>query len=224
MTNVPFTAKTLPIAALISLILTWQIHARSGDETFVCEGAECELGSGLSWLLTGAALTGPFVAVLGAAWTSRLHQRDRLGPFSYRAIPDSEQILEVLAVLAAGLASYWLIRNGPMIEAVIVDEVDKKLPGRPNSWILDARELRDEFTTNTLVPNRRNWFTIGAVLGAPFSFSLGSMLAREWYGRLRRRAQLAADAEPEEVVIDLTTIDLTDASSELSIDDRWADG
>lgn len=218
MTNVPFTAKTLPIAALISIILTWQIHARTGDETFVCEGAECELGSGLSWLLTGAALTGPFVAVFGVAWTRRLHQRDRLGPFSYRAIPDSEQILEVLAVLAAGVASYWLIRNGPMIEPADVDSI-----GRPNSWILDARELRDEFTTNTLVPNRRNWFTIGAVLGAPFSFSLGSMLAREWYGRLRRRAQLAEDVEPEEVIIDLTTIDLTDSSSELPIDDRWAD-
>ncbi len=219
MTNVPFTVKTLPVAALISIILTWQIHARSGDETFVCEGAECELGSGLSWLLTGAALTGPFVALLGVAWTRRLHQRDRLGPFSYRAIPDSEQILEVLAVLAAGVASYWLIRNGPMIEPADVDSV-----GRPNSWILDARELRDEFTTNTLVPNRRNWFTIGAVLGAPFSFSLGSMLAREWYGRLRRRTQLAEDAEPDEIVIDLTTIDLTDSSSELPIDERWADG
>lgn len=211
----PFIAKVLPIATLISLVLTWQIHSRTGDETFLCDGASCRLGSGLSWLLTGAAISSPFIAALGAAWTRRLHQRDRLGPFSLRAIPDAEQIIEVLAVLAAGLGSFWLLRNGPMIDAVSVDDV-----GPPNNWILDARELSDEFDTNTLVPNRTNWFMIGAVLGAPFAFSLGSMIAREWYGRLRRRTQLDEDDRDDEVIIDLTTIDLTDSAMQLPVDDR----
>ncbi len=209
MTNTPFIAKTLPIAALLSLLLTAQVHGRTGDETFRCDGAPCELGSGLSWLLTGAFLTGPFIAVLGVAWTRRLHHHDRLGPFVPRVVPDGEQIFEVLAVLAAGLVSFWLLRNGPMIEAVRV--------GRPNSWILDAREATDEFTTNALVPNRTNWFMIGTVLGAPFSFSLGSMIAREWYGRIRRRAQVN---DSNNVDIDLTTIDLTDSAAQLPIDER----
>jgi hypothetical protein len=212
MTNPPFIAKTLPIAALISLVLTWQIDARTGDETFLCDGASCELGSGLSWLLTGAALIGPFIAVLGAAWTRRLHQRDRLGPFSSRGVPDGEQIVEVLAVLAAGLATFWLLRNGPMIDAVEV--------GRPNSWILDAREFSDEFTSNPLVPNRTNWFMMGAVLGAPFAFSLGSMIAREWYGRRRRRTELDEDYATDEVDIGLASTDPTDPATQLPIDDR----
>lgn len=210
--NASFISKTLPVATLLALFLTWQIHGRTGDETLRCDGASCELGSGLSWLLTGVALTGPFVAVLGSAWTRRLHQRDRLGPFAPRAIPDGEQIAEVLAVLAAGLVSYWLVRNGPMIEAVRV--------GRPNSWILDAREWSDEFSTDTLVPNRTNWFMIGTVLGAPFSFSLGSTVAREWYGHQRRRAQMEQDENAGDVDIDLTTIDLTDSAAQLPIDDR----
>lgn len=211
-TKTPFIAKTLPVATLLALFLTWQIHGRAGDETFRCDGSSCELGSGLSWLLTGIALTGPFVALLGIAWTRRLHQRDRLGPFAPRAIPDGEQIAEVLAVLAAGLVSYWLLRNGPMIEAVRV--------GRPNTWILNAREWTDEFSTNTMVPNRTNWFMIGTVLGAPFSFSLGSMVAREWYGRRRRQAQIERDNASREVDIDLTTIDLTDSAAQLPIDER----
>jgi len=212
MTNTPFIAKALPIAALISLVLTWQVHVRLGNETFLCEGTRCELGSGLSWLLTGAALIGPFIAALGAAWTRRLHQRDRLGPFSFRAIPDGEQIIEVLAVLAAGLATFWLLRNGPMIDAIEV--------GRPNSWILDAREISDEFTSNTLVPNRTNWFMMGAVLGAPFAFSLGSMIAREWYGRRRRRTELDEDSATDETDIGLGSTDLTDSATQLPTDDR----
>ena len=46
-----------------------------------------------------------------------------------------------------------------------------------------------------------HWFTVvaagregpglffGLILAAPFAFSLGSMLGREWYGRVRRRTQ-----------------------------------
>jgi len=215
MTNTPFLTKAVALAVLASLVLTWQVHGRLDDETFVCQSGErCELGSGLSWLLTGVALTGPFIAVLGAAWTRHLHQRDRLGPFSSRVIPDGEQIIEVLAVLVVGLVSYWLIGNGPQIEAVVTKV------GRPNSWILDAREIADESSTNKLVPNRANWFTIGMLLGAPFAFSSGSMLAREWYGRLRRQAQSEADTKLGEVDIDLTIIDLTDSTTQTHVDDR----
>jgi hypothetical protein len=193
-----FLAKTLPIAAVVASILTWQVHTRSGDETFVCEGEACVLGSGASWLLTGITLLGPFIALAGFLWTRRLHRRDRLGPFSPRAIPDSEQIFEVLSVLAAGLATYWLVRNGPSIEAVDV--------GRPNTWVLELHQWTtdDGEPISRLVPNRRTWFAVGAILAAPFAFSLGSMLSREWYGRERRVQQNAAAADD---VIDLTELD-----------------
>lgn len=208
--SVPFAAKSLPVAFVLALLLTWQVHSRTGDEVFRCEtGETCTLGSGGSWLLTGMTLLGPFVALLGFAWSRRLHLRERLGPFSHRAIPDGEQILEVVAVLAAGLVTYWLIDNGGSIEAIDV--------GRPNSWLLEGRELTSDQPPDDSVPNRSTWFLIGVVLSAPFTFSLGSMLGREWYGRARRAAQDTVEQEDE--VIDLTTIDLTAIESQEHIDD-----
>jgi hypothetical protein len=215
--RLPFLATTVPIAAVVAGILTWQVHARTGDETFVCEGQACVLGSGASWLLTGITLLGPFLALTGFMWTRRLHRRDRLGPFAPRAIPDGEQIFEVLSVLVAGLATYWLVRNGPSIEAIDV--------GRPNTWVLELREWTtdDGELVSELVPNRRTWFAVGTILSAPFTFSLGSMLGREWYGRERRAEQ---DAEAAKEVIDLTqldsqtVIDLRDSATEqIDIDD-----
>jgi len=127
--------KTAPIALLIAIIATRQVHGRSGDETFICDtGAQCELGSGLSWLLTGVTAIGPFVALAGFFWSRRLHQEGRLGPFSSRAIPDGEQIVEVLMVLGAMAVSYWLMLNGPAIESVEI--------GRPNTWAEWLREFR----------------------------------------------------------------------------------
>lgn len=209
-TAVPFAAKAVPLTLLIAGVLTWQVHRRTGDETFICEtGDICELGSGLSWLATGATLIGPVIAFLGFSWSRRLHRRSRLGPFSYRPIPDGEQMLEVFAVLSAGLATYWLLGNGSMIEAVDV--------GRPNTWLLDVQDIASDEPVDNLVPNRTTWFAIGTVLTAPFAFSFGSMLGREWYGR-RRRATQASNADPPEV-IDLTTIDLTAIERQERIDD-----
>lgn len=185
------------IAVLASLILTLQVHGRTGDETFICEDVgECALGSGWSWLLTGAALTGPFLALLGAAWERRQHYRDRLGPFAHRAIPDGQQIGEVLGVLGAGLLSYWLIRNGPSIEPATPLDI-----GRVNNWALDVRNFRleDGAPEVTTVPSRFSWFLIGAVLFAPFGLSLGTMLGREFYGRRRRKAQRALDEGGESI-------------------------
>lgn len=207
---VPFAAKAVPITLLVSAVLTWQLHSRAGNETFKCDGGDvCELGSGLSWLSTGPALIGPFIALLGFSWSRRLHRRARLGPFSYRAIPDSEQMLEVCAVLGAGLLTYWLLANGSMIESVDV--------GRPNTWLLDVQDITSDEPIDDLVPTRSTWFAIGVVLSAPFAFSFGSMLGREWYGRRRRSAQ-NLDADTSEV-IDLTTIDLTEIERQQKIDD-----
>lgn len=206
-TPIPFVAVALPAVGLVALFLTWQVHRRAGDESFICDtGAVCALGSGGSWLLTGVTLTGPFVALLGFAWSRWLHRRDKLGPFSPRAIPDSEQMVEVFAVLGAGLATYWLLGNGASIEAADLDQL-----GRPNSWLIDGRDIASDEPVDAFVPTRFTWFQIGTILSAPFAFSLGSMLGREWYGRQRRANQ---DAESDEEVIDLTTIDLTNVESE----------
>ena len=197
--------ETLPIATLVALIATWFVHGRAGNETFLCDGTtECELGSGASWLLTGVTLIGPFIALAGFFWARRLHHAGRLGPFSYRAIPDGEQIIEVLAVLGAGLLTYWLALNGPSIEFVEI--------GRPNTWVESLREFRaPEILTQVdrqkldEVPSRRTWFLIGVILGGPLMFSLGNMLGREWYGRKRRAGQLAeSDDDDLDAYIDLT--------------------
>ncbi len=180
------------IAVLASLVLTWQVHGRTGDETFLCaDVSECALGSGWSWMLTGATLTGPFLALAGAAWERRQHYLDRLGPFAHRAIPDGQQIGEVLGVLVAGLLSYWLVRNGPSIEPATPLDI-----GRLNRWALDVRNFRleDGATQITTVPSRLSWFLVGGVFFAPFALSFGTMLGREFYGRRRRKAQQAVDS------------------------------
>lgn len=215
MSNTPFSLKIAPLATVVALVATWQVHARSGDETFQCETGQCALGSGASWFLTGVVLASPFIAALGVAWTRHLHHRGKLGPFEQRWVPDGEEIVEILTVLAAGLVTYWLVRNGPSIEAVKV--------GRPNTWVLEVAEWTSDESPTNLVPARRTWFAIGVVLTAPLAFSFGSMIGREWYGRLRRRRQ---DAEDNEEIIDLTdldkmaVIDLTDSSAEVPLDDR----
>ena len=134
-------SKFWPIAsaftAIVAAVLTWQVHSRLGDETFQCpDVGECTLGSGLSWLLTGAAVPGAILAVLGAAWSRRLHNRNKLGPFVRSYIPDGEQILEVLGVLGAGLFTYWFVRNGPSIEPALPLDI-----GRPNTWAIDVQNL-----------------------------------------------------------------------------------
>jgi len=209
--------KTAPIALLVAFFATRYVRGRYGDETFICDtGAQCDLGSGLTWLLTGITSIGPFIALAGFMWSRRLHHKERLGPFSSRAIPDGEQILEVLMVIGAIGASYWLMLNGPAIEPVTI--------GRPNTWAEWLREFRapDQLTAADQakldeVPSRRTWFLIGTLLGAPLMLSLGTMLGREWYGRKRRKAQREAGEHDDH--IDLTafentsgraTIDLTD--------------
>ena len=80
-------------------------------------------------------------------------------------------------MLGAGLITYWLLLNGPSIEAVEVRQV--------NQLATSLREFRleaGEPVTN-LVPSRLTWFVIGAVLSGPFWFSFGSMIGRELYGR-----------------------------------------
>ena len=193
----PLVVVLLPVAITLALIGTWLVHGvvftgadiegtRAGNETFICDSGLCELGSGLSWLLSGAMLTGPLVALLGVLWSRWLQQNDRLGPFSSQAVPDGEQIAEVLAVLGAGFASYWIATRGPTIEAVQVRA--------PNSWVSG----RLDESGKDFVPTRTAWFLIGAVLFAPFAFSFGSMAGREWYGRIRRRSFDAAMVENEE--------------------------
>jgi hypothetical protein len=198
MTSKPvFLVASLAVAATAAVTGTWIVHGviftgldleatRAGNESFICESGLCELGSSLSWLLSGATLIGPFITLLGVLWSRWLHRRDRLGPFAYRAIPDGEQIAEVLAVLGAGLASYWIATRGPTIESVQVRA--------PNRWVTG----RLEESGKDLVPTRTAWFLIGAVLFAPFAFSFGSMASREWYGRIRRKSLDARTRENEE--------------------------
>jgi len=185
-----FWPTSAAIAAFTAVLLTWQIHARTGDETFVCaETGDCPLGSGLAWLLTGAAIVGAGIALLGAAWTRRLHNNGKLSPFAYRLLPDGEQIFEILAVLLAGLFTYWFVRNGPSIEPARPLDI-----GAPNTWALNVRNVRlpDGVREVTSVPSRLSWFIIGSVLGAPFAMSFGTMISREFYGRRRRQGEESA--------------------------------
>ena len=173
--------KFLVIAVLVAVGLTYVVRGQFGTETFVCDGSDCESASGTKSLLTGVAAVGPIIAALGFLWSDVLLQRNRLGPTAKWAVPDFEQILEVLAVLLAGLASYWLILNGPSIEAVDVRQV--------NQWANDLRNFRaDEFTPDSgLVPAALTWIVIGAILSGPFWFSFGSMIGRETVGRKSRK-------------------------------------
>ena len=165
-----------PVAVVVAaLVLIALVHAWSGDEQSVCDGAPCPVGSGASWLLTGAGLAAPPSVWAGLAWTRRLHRNDDLGPFARRAVPDIEEIAEIAMVLVAVGVTYLLIRNGPrapMVEA-----------NWPNSWLED-RLGRDG--RHPLVPARSTWFVVGAVLAAPVSFSAGTAVGREWFGRRPR--------------------------------------
>lgn len=208
--NGRFWPISAAVAAIFAAFGTWQVHGRLGDETFRCpEVGECVLGSGASWVLTGATIVGPLVTLLGAAWSRRLHYKNKLGPFSYRAIPDGEQILETLAVLCAGLFTYWFVRNGPSIDPARPLDI-----GIPNTWALDVRNLRLAAGASavTSVPTRLTWFVIGAVLSTPFAASFGTMVGREFYGWRRRKAQREADdiAERDESTGD-DFIDLTNS-------------
>lgn len=170
-----------PIAFAIALITTLIVHNRAGDETFLCEGSRCSLGSGASWFFTGITVLGPFFALAGALWTQRSERRGLRGAKGRRLIPDSEEIIEVLWIFAAGYVSYRLILDGPSIEAVDVR--------RPNTW------LGDRIGTGTngqpLTPSRRTWFLVGVLLSSPFAFSFGGALGREWYA-YRDRKELEA--------------------------------
>ena len=170
-------SKLYVIAIVLSIALTVIVRTQFGDETFFCDGVECTLGSGTRWVLTGLSIGGPFLAVTGYLWSMWLDDRDQLGPAAKWSIPDAEQIFEVLSVLGAGLITYWLLLNGPSIEAVEVRQV--------NQLAASLREFRleaGEPVTN-LVPSRLTWFVIGAILSGPFWFSFGSMIGRELYGR-----------------------------------------
>jgi hypothetical protein len=213
----PTIVKILPITFLVALIATRFVHGRGGNETFLCEGVRCELGSGASWFFTGVSLIGPFIALGGFFWSRYLHGKNRLGPFSSRAVPDSEQILEVVGVLVAGLLAYWLALNGPSIEFVDI--------GKPNTWVESLREFRapdvltpDDRAKLDEVPSRKTWFLIGIIMGAPFMFSLGSMLGREWYGRKRRNAQRDEDiAQRDEDGTAALELDWTESEADTPI-------
>ncbi|MFT7473620.1 MAG: hypothetical protein ACI81L_000535 [Verrucomicrobiales bacterium] len=206
--------KTLPVAVVTAFVATRLGRGRAGTETFLCEGSRCSFDSGATWLLTGVTIIGPFIAVLGFSFARRLHYRDRLGPFSHRAIPDGEQILEVLGIVASGALAYWVLRNGPTIEAI--DD------GGLNRVAADI--LGEDDVPSSLVPNRQSWFAIGAILSAPFAFSLGSMFGREWYGRKRRKTQEQL-AATEVIVNDDQLLELDYADEVISlIDEREDEG
>lgn len=203
MTDRYFAPIATVTAVIAALILHSIVTSRTGTETFQCVSGVCELDSGFRSLLRGMAIVGPGITALGFAWSRWQHQRNTLGPFADRWIPDGEQIFEVLATLAAGLFTYWYIRNGPAVEAVDV--------GAPNSWARSIRNFNQPEGTPPadLVPTVRSWFLIGAALVTPFAMSFGSMLGREFYGLVRRRSQRREDKARAEAV---QTIDLRDHS------------
>ena len=164
---------------LAALMMTWVVHRRGGDEVFLCEGSRCALGSGASWFFTGMTFIGAWFVFAGALWTQRAERRGYRGPHGRRLIPDSEEIIEVLWVLAAAYLSYRILKGGPSIEAIDVR--------RPNTWLLDSRGFGDN--GEPLVPSRRAWFFAGALLSSPFAFSFGGALAREWYAYQDRKSE-----------------------------------
>ena len=174
------------------MVLTFVIRSRFGDEVFVCDGERCSLGSGTKWLATGLSLIVPFLAALGFEWSRMLERRNMLDPTTKWAVPDAEQIFEGLAVLIAGLFTYWLVLNGPASEGVEVRQV--------NAWANDLRNFRleDGEPSTTLVPARTTWFVIGAALAVPFFFSFGSMIGREVFGRQRRKAMRGESIDDNE--------------------------
>ena len=200
-----FAPVALVITFVIALVLRSIVGAQTGTETFGCESGVCTMDSGLASLLNGATWIGPFIALLGFTWSRRQHHNGSLGPFANRSIQDGEEIFEVFLVLAAGLFTYWYIRNGPSIEAIDI--------GAPNTWAQSVIDFRreDGVAATNLVPTGGAWFLIGAVLVSPFAISFGTLLGREWYGIFRRRAQRREDEAAEAITLsDSTTIDLRD--------------
>ena len=156
------------IAAAVAIILTFIVRWRFELEA--------------QTLLTGVVLTGPLVAAAGMTWSDELGKRGLAGPRAKFAVPDFEQILEGLAVLFAGLITYWLLLNGP-------SENGGELTGL-NALANDFRNFRREDGTpaTNLVPTGFTWFVIGAILSAPFWMSFGSMAGRELIARAERRS------------------------------------
>lgn len=176
--------KSLGFATVLSVALTVVVRSQFGVETFQCEGSTCELGSGTRWVLTGLVIVGSFIIAGGFLWSARLEARGNLDPLANWTIPDAQQIVEVVFVIGAGLATYWLALNGPSIEGEDVRQV--------NQWANDLRNFRSESAATTnLVPARLTWFIIGGALATPFAFSFGTMVGREFYGRRRRKASAA---------------------------------
>ena len=188
----------LPLVAFTTLVLTWQVHARTGDETIRCVDApqtECTVGSGWSWILTGIAITAPTLVHLGWRWTARLHRQNKLDPLRRLVIPDYEEILEIVSVVVTVAISIWIVRSGPTHG--LVDG------GFPNTWL--GESLGTQARNVPLVPTRGAWFFVGALVSAPFSFAAGSAIGREWFGWQRRRGiedveqtELAAAETPTE--------------------------
>ncbi len=184
-----------PLITLVAIGIGLRIvHGRAGDEQVLCDTGTCSVGSGGSWLLTGVVISFGVLGLLGAAWTRRVHQRGRLGPFKKALIPDGGEIVEGLWVIVAAIGAWWLLTRGP--EAWVFD------PGAPNSW---TERLRPQSIFGlSVVPSRFAWFLTGLLLASPFGFSFGSMAAREWYILARRRSlnspeQTASNEdEPEE--------------------------
>lgn len=155
-------------AAAVAIILTFIVRSQFEQEA--------------QTLLTGAALTGPFLAVAGMIWSDELSTRGLGGPTAKLAVPDFEQIFEGLAVLFAGLITYWLLLNGPSTDGA-------ELTGL-NGLANDLRNFRREDGTSAtnLVPTGFTWFIIGIILSAPFWFSFGSMAGRELLAREDRQS------------------------------------
>ena len=175
-----------PAVVVLAIVLVVAIvHARGGNERAICGSDPCEVGSSLSWLATGAAVTAPPLAWAGVAWARRLHDREDLGPFAKRSIPDIEEMAELAWFVLSVVLVYLVIRNGPTIP--IID------PSWPNTW-LDGR-LGTELGRD-LVPSRLSWFLVGSLLTSPAAFSAGTAAGREWYGR---RGRFSAEVSQDRV-------------------------
>lgn len=127
------------------------------------------------------SIVGPVFAAAGYMWTGKLDEHKMAGPTAKWAIPDLEQIFEVIWVLIAALITYWLLLNGPSVE-------DSDMTG-VNSLANSLRNFRREEGTvpTDLTPTSTTWFMIGAILCTPFFFSFGSMIGRELLSRATKR-------------------------------------
>jgi len=214
MTKKLFVPVALVITLVTALVLRSIVGSRTGTETFMCESGVCTMDSALASALNGVTLLGPFIVLLGFVWSRRQHKKGRLGPFANRTIQDGEEIFEVFLVLAAGIFTYWYIRNGPSIEAVDI--------GAPNTWAQSIKDFRreDGVPATDLVPTGRAWFIIGTALVSPFALAFGTLLGREFYGIFRRRDQRTEDREAAETRSGSTAIDLREQSTNLESGDN----